>query len=402
MSSSRVPATVLLLAIGAACAGVSPRPEQADATQLPVVTLDAEGVATRDRLVEEAKEAVIRRRYDEADALASEALDLDPRAARAHAVAAMVKLARAGRQDPPDLYGSNAGEQQVALAVQLAPGDGFVGWMQAVFLAEAGHMSAAAEAAEAALARCRELPANERAALLGIAGTYRYELGEERAALPHLQAYLALRPDDATFQFRLGDSLLRRAAVPQGIPPTSWRQAQRDAEAAARAFRRCAQLVPGDEDAAIAVGTALLRAAALADERVKKGSSSDDKAASERDANRAAAEEQFKAVAERFPTSPLALAELAHALDGRGERDAARAVFAAALVRDGKHVASLLGIARLEADAGERPAAVARMRRLLELDAAGQAGLSDTERDRIRKWLAAAAPAEPTVPGQQP
>lgn len=397
----RVPTTILLLVLAVACAGVSPRPDSAEASALPVVELDAEAAATRDRLVEAATEAVIRRRYDEADELASRALDLDPRAARAHAVAAMVKLARAGRQDPPDLRGSNTGEHQVALAVQLAPTDAFVGWMQAAFLAEAGHMSAAAEAAEAALERCRELPANERAALLGIAGTYRYELGEERAALPHLQAYLALRPDDATFLFRLGDSLLHRAAVPQGIPPTSWRQAQRDAEAAARAFRRCAELLPGDEDAAIAVGTALLRAAELADERIKKGSAGDDKAAAERDENRIAAEQQFQAVAERFPASPLPLAELAQALAGRGARDGARATFARALTRDGNHVASLLGLAKLEADAGELPAAIERMRRLLELDAAAEAGLSETERDRIRKWLAAAAAPATTAPGQQ-
>ncbi len=402
MSFSRAPASILLLAIAAACAGVSPRPELADASEVPVVTLDAETAATRDRLAEAAKEAVIRRRYDEADQLAGEALDLDPRAARAHAVAGLVKLVRAGRQDPPDLHGSNAGEHQLALAVQLAPTDGFVGWMQAAFLAEAGHMSAAAEAAEAALARCRELPANERAALLGIAGTYRYELGEERAALPHLYAYLALRPDDATFLFRLGDSLLRKAAVPQGIPSTSWRQAQRDAEAAARAFRRCAELVPGDEDAAIAVGVALLRAAVLADERVEKGPAGDDKAAAERDANRTAAEVQFQAVADRFPASPLALAELGHARTGRGDRDGARAAFAAALARDAGHVASLLGLARLEADAGERPAAVERMRQLLELDAAGQAGLSEHERDRIRKWLAAGEPPEPAPPSRRP
>jgi tetratricopeptide (TPR) repeat protein len=389
MTRLGVRVTILPFAIVAACAGVSPRPDLVDASTVPVVSLGAAEVTTRDGLVLAAQEAVIRRRYDEAMELALQALAIDPRSARAHAIAGMVDLSRASLQDPPDLHGSNAGEARMALAVQLAPTDGFVGWMQAVFLAESKHMSAAAVAAEAALTRCRELPPNERAALLGIAGTYRYELGEERAALPHLQAYLGLRPNDPTFLFRLGDCLLRKAAVPEGVtPPLAWRQAQRDAEAAARAFRRCAELVPGDEDADLAAGTALLRAAELADQRITKGKTRDDRAEAERDANRVAAEQQFRAVAERFPASPLALAELAQALLQRDDREGARSAFAAALARAPGHVASVLGLAKLEADAGERPAAVVRLQQLLERDAAGAAELTDDERERIRRWLA--------------
>ena len=54
-----------------------------------------------------------------------------------------------------------------------------------------------AAVAEAALTRTTAAPAEERAPLFGLAGRYRYELGEERAALPLLQAYVGLRPDDA-------------------------------------------------------------------------------------------------------------------------------------------------------------------------------------------------------------
>src|SRR5690606_20292251 len=106
-------------------------------------------------------------------------------------------------------------------------------------------------------------PASELSALLGTAGTYRYELGEERAARPHLEAYVALRPDDSAAHFRLGASLLSIANTPLGSPPP-YAIAQAEAEAAAAAFARCYELAPGDEDAALSVVTAWLRAAELA------------------------------------------------------------------------------------------------------------------------------------------
>lgn len=213
--------------------GVSPRPESADAQRLPERELDDATVRTVAATAQRAIEAVVNLQYPDAEQAALAALDLDPRCARARAVLAMVKLKRATPDhDQPEL---GAAEFELRLAQQLGPDDAFVGWMTAVFLAEAGHMAAAAQAADQALRTSNTASAAERAALLGIAGTYRHELGEERAAIPHLQEYVALRPDDITARYRLASALLRVADEPRGIPPTSYLVAQRQAEDAARA-----------------------------------------------------------------------------------------------------------------------------------------------------------------------
>ncbi|MFY9342741.1 MAG: hypothetical protein WAT39_09645, partial [Planctomycetota bacterium] len=249
---------VAALALLAACSGVAVRPDAVRATDLRVATLDAEESARLQQHIDRAIADVMQRRYDEAERAARAALGLDPRAARARAVLGLTTLQQASKSDPPDHRLGQAAEAELRLAEQLQPDDAFVGWMHAVFLAESGHMSAAAATAERALEQAAAAPANERAALLGIAGTYRYELGEERAARPHLEAYLGLRPDDAAAWFRLGSSLLRIAAVPRSTTESGLLQAQLDAEAAARAFERSVALAPGDDDAAIAAATALL------------------------------------------------------------------------------------------------------------------------------------------------
>ena len=165
----------------ASCAGVAPDPDRVSTADLPRVELDGAQRTALDAHVQDAVEAVVQRRFDEASRAARAAIALDPRSARARAVLAMVELGEAAKQDPVEWRGLRRGEAELARARELAPADAFVGWMQAVFLAEAGHLSAAADAAEDALARCGDAPAAEKAALLGVAGTYRYELGEERA-----------------------------------------------------------------------------------------------------------------------------------------------------------------------------------------------------------------------------
>lgn len=361
----------------AACAGVSPRPEAADADALPQRTLSAAQRIELARQVDEAVQAVVRRRYGQAEAAARAALALDPRAARARAVLGMVHLQLASRAEPTESAGVNAGEYELRLAEQLAPDDAFVGWMAAVFLAETGHTSAAADAAERALARTAGAPPNERAALLGVAGTYRYELGEERAAIPHLQAYVGLRPDDATAQFRLGASLLRVAMLPQGVPPTSLLVAQRHAEAAARAFRRCAELAPGDEEAAVAIGTASWRAAELAAERREPA---------EADEHRRAAQAEWRAAAERFPASALPWYQLGVAAEAMAGRDEARAAYATALQRDARHVGTLLNLAGLAEADGDVAGAAALLQRVLAADTASPA-LTPAERRAVRQRL---------------
>lgn len=372
----------VLLALCAACAGVSVRPDRVDAATLPTVDVSAADAQERDAQIESAIDAVVRRRYGEAEAAARAALALDPRAARARAVLGMVTFQKAGLDEPPDLFLLHEGEAELELARQLAPDDAFVGWMHAVLLAEAGHLSAAAETAEVALRRAAAAPPAERAALLGIAGTYRYELGEERAAVPHLQAYVALRPDDATAQFRLGASLLRIASLPSGPRPNSLVAAQAQADGAARAFARCAELVPGDDDVALAVGAALVRAAELAGERGDLPA---------RDQRWHDAEARFRAVAERFPTSAEAVFRLGVVAELRGDEAAARAAYTDALQRDPAHLGSLLNLARSHERTGAtdgEPAVRELLQRALRVGT--ELGtLSDEERAAITARLAA-------------
>jgi tetratricopeptide (TPR) repeat protein len=373
---------LLLPAFCVACAGVSVRPDDADASALPTVSLstaDSEALASLVRLAIESLE----RRHDaDAEHHARRALELDPRSARARAVLGASICRQSALDDPPDLLRANAGEAELILASRLAPADPFVGWLHASMLADAGHLSAAAATAEAALQRTTGAPAAERSELIGVAGTCRYELGEERAALPHLQAYVAIRPDDATASFRLGVCLLRLAETPTGPRPNSLVVAQSHAEAAARAFGRCAELAPGDADAALAGGAALLRAAELAAER------RDQAAADER---RQAAEQQFRDVAARFPANAEALFRAGVVAELRGDDAAARQDYLAALARDPNHLGSLLNLAACH-ERSDGPAADASVRELLQRAlqvGVGRGALSTAERDRIRTRLGA-------------
>lgn len=391
MLARLLPSSVLVLAL-AAC-GVGPRPERADASTLPRRELDAEATAQLGALVERAIAAVALLRYDEAGVAAEEALDIDPRSARARAVLAMVTLKSSRATDPPEAAALAAGEVQMRLAQQLAPDDPFVGWMHAVFLAESGHLSAAAAIAEQALARAADAPAAARVALLRIAGSYRYELGEERAAVPHLQQYVALRPDDAVARFHLGSALLRLAASPSpGVPQTSLLVAQRQAEEAARSFVRHQELLPQDPESAIAVVTAYLRAAELAAERAKLVSDAADRADERRQVtneardNRQAAEAALRSALDRFPTSPAVQFEAGVVAESEGDAARAQSCYQRALDQDPSHVPSLLNLAGCLARGGEQAAAAALLRRVLDVPTVGRELTAD-ERDRIEAWL---------------
>jgi tetratricopeptide (TPR) repeat protein len=353
-----------------------------------------------DEHVARAIDAVVRRHYGDAGREASLALELDPRAARARAVLGMVLLQSAAEQDPPELFAQRSGELEIERARLLAPDDAIVGWLRAVFLAETGHITAAAAAAEEALAQSDGASPAERAALLGVAGTYRYELGEERAALPHLQEYVALRSDDATAFFRLGACHSTRAALPQGIATASLQAARRDAEAAARAFARCFELAPGDEDAALAVSAALLRAAELADQ-LADGQGDDATRAEHRRVaaeHRRAAAEHLNGLDERFPDSaePRFRLGVIAAADGQSER--ARAAYAAGLERDPRHAGCLMNLAASTAAAGDDDAARVLLRRLLAVDDE-RSVLSRDERRRIESWLR--GPDQPSAAGTE-
>jgi Flp pilus assembly protein TadD len=251
--------------------------------------------------------------------------------------------------------------------------------MHAVFLAESGHMSAAAAAAEEALVRSVDAPPSERAALLGTAGTYRFELGEERAARPHLEAYVRLRPDDSAAQFRLGSSLLSIAKTPQGSPPP-YSVAQAEAEAAAVAFARCFQLAPGDEDAALAVATAWIRAAELADLQGKQPKQA------ERDALYEKAVTYLQKLAVQFPANAEVYFRLGVLASTQQQPKVAHVAYLAALDRNRNHLGSLLNLASLMIADGDVEPAKSLLLRVIAV-AGGSGDLTSKERDRIVRWL---------------
>lgn len=382
----RLPRLIGLSFALVACRGVSVRPEEADASTLKTVQLSAEEQREVASLADRAVESIVRRHYSDAETQARVALDLDPRCARARSVLGMVTFQRAAIVEPPDLFGVNEGERQILLALQLAPDDAFVGWIHAVFLDETGHTSAAADAAEAALARTGAAPPNERAPLLGVAGKYRYELGEERRALPLLQQYVTLRPDDAAACFRIGNCLLRIASAPIGPKPGSLEVAQVQCENAARAFARCLALAPGDEDAALAIVAATVRAADLAEERGLH-----DVAVQRLDD----AEKQCRDIANRFTESAEPLFRIGIIAEKRAQFDRAGEAWSQALLRDPQHLGSLMNLAAL----GERativgaPAARELLVRALRVDDE-HGGLTADERRRIEKHLASSNDAK--------
>lgn len=372
------------------CAGVAPDPSQASIDDLPQVTLSDVERAECEVLEQDAIDAVVRRRYEQAEAVANRILAKNPRSAKARAVLGMVRLQIAARDQPTNWRGARAGEVELELARQLDPESAFVGWMHAVFLAESGHMSAAAAAAEEALVRSAAAPATERAALLGTAGTYRYELGEERAARPHLEAYVALRPDDSAAHFRLGSTLLSIANTPQGSPPP-YVTAQGDAENAARAFGRCFELAPGDEDAALAMSAAWVRAAELAELQDKP---------EERDALRAKAVEHLGMLATKFPADAEVHFRLGVLAAMQAKPKVAQAAYVAALERDEHHIGSLMNLAAMVAADGELDSAKKLFTRLLAAPGA-QTELARSERQLIERWLRdAAIPPETDSGGQ--
>lgn len=360
-----------------ACSAVSPDPSKATIDDLPIVALNEEQGAACAQLEGSAIEAVVQGRYEEAQAFATRALAINPRSARGRAVSGMVKLQLASRQQPSDWFAIRAAEVEMELAKQLEPSSAFVGWLHAVFLAESGHMSAAASAAEDALVRSADAPASELAALFGIAGTYRYELGEERAARPHLEAYVALRPDDSAAHFRLGSSLLSIAKTPQGSPPP-YSVARTEAEAAAAAFARCFELAPGDEDAALAVATAWLRAAELADLQGNRQA--------ERDGLYDKTVDYLQKLATQFPANAEVYYRLGVLASMRAQPKVAYVAYRAALDRDGDHVGSLLNLASLMIADGELESARALLLRVTAADSAS-ADLTSNERERIEQWL---------------
>lgn len=393
----RAPASTLLLVCSClpGC-GVTPRVDTAAAIAdgLPTVAVDPEDRARLELAIGRAMAAAAQRRFDDASRWAATALAIDPRSARARAVQGLGLAEAAAKVDPPDLHGVRQAELELAIAMRLSPDDPFVGLMRALYLAEIGHTSAAAEAAEAALRSASARTTAERAALLGLAGRYRYELGEERAALPLLQEYVALRPEDRDARYQLGCALLRLAAFPRDERAASLTDAMRKAESAHEAFQRCHELEPADLDAALAASEARWRAAELADRVAKVARDEPEQRALQASAaaHRQACREALGRLEAGFPEAPEPSFRLAVLADRAGDSAAAIAAYERALQRDEDHVDSLLNLAARLADT-EPSRATDLLRRALATRDGGSP--TDGERKRIEAWLDRGA-AEPS------
>jgi len=337
-----VPLAVSVLAL-AACSSVPPRPEDRRAEELPLVRLTAGERQRCDQLTERAVEAMRGEQLADAERTANDALALDPRAARALAVRGLVLQRKVLTNSLPDQQWVYDADVATLMALQLAPDDAFVGWARVVFLRDSLHLSAAAALGEQVAERAAQAPVEERADLLIATADCRYELGEERAALPLLRAYTGLRPGDAAAFYRLGCCLLRIAEAPEGEAGLGVAQSQ--AEAAARAFLRSVELKPTDIDASLAAGAAWFRAGELAAERK-------DAAVSGR--RRQAALAQFDKLVAQDPEAAEPHYRRGVVLEAVGEREAAAAAYREALQRDADHLGAVLNLLALVTDLQQR------------------------------------------------
>lgn len=367
MHAPRWLAWLLWLAALPACTGVSPRPEELAARPLPPPSSDAATAAAVAEATAAARQALQQRRFAEAEELAEAALRRDPGADRARVVLGSAMLGRALRErgrdgELPELALVHRADGETLTAFRRSPGDPVVGLLRGRCLADSGHLTAAAAAAEESLGRIAPSADPDYLELLEAAAAWCYELGEEERATPHLRELLHRRPGDVAAHFRLGFCLLRAAATAAG------------AEEAAREFARAAELLPDDGDLQLAIVAAHARAAELWAEAGDAG-----RAAAARDAALAACAEaagRFPALAEpHFRAGVLA--------ERGGDAAAARSAYEEALRREEDHLGALLNLAALHHAAGEAALARALWGRAL---AQGER-LGESERERILDLL---------------
>lgn len=348
---------VVLLLSAAGCGGVAPDPA-AMADDLPTArAFPPERIAELGARTDAALAALIAGDFERAEELAEAVLAVDPRRARARAVLAHCLMQEAIAESPPTLAPWRRAEGELRRASLLAPGDPVVARLHAAFLAADGHLSAAAERAEAGVAA----NPNDQA-LLELAARLRFDLGDERAAIPLLERFLALAPQNADAVWRLAQA---HARVAPAEIEHDLRVARRDAAVAA--FDRYLKLAPDDPEGPLAAATARFARLQETDEP---------------DAELVAAIlDLYDRAAQLLPASPAPHFGRGAVLDVAGRADAARTAYRAALALDQGHVPSLLNLAANLAAAGDRAAAIPLLRRALIL------GVTDDERTRIQSFL---------------
>ncbi|MCA8941083.1 MAG: tetratricopeptide repeat protein [Planctomycetes bacterium] len=282
---------------------------------------------------------------------AASALVLDPRQARALAVQALAELRRSEADTPVPLDVLHRTEGELLQASTLAPEDPVVGFLHADYLRRVGHLTAAAQRAESALDS-----APEHVDLLELAGRLRYDLGDERRAIPHLTRLVELDPRNAKAWYRLAESRIAVAMAARDETPRV-----EAAQGAADAFERYIALAPADAAGHLGLAHAL----------VLVGTSETLERAV--DSTEIAARLDARSPDPRFDQGVV--------LDLLGHADAARVAYEAALRRDGDHVPSLLNLAANQAQASLLDDARATCRRVLLLD------LGREDRRRVETWL---------------
>ena len=351
------PVCGLLLGLFSACGGMAPLPQEIAARLPPERHL---GEAERAR-VSEHTQAAVERLFAGEHAMARKeseaALAFDPRQARARAVRAHCLMKDAREETPPILAIWSRAEGELLLAWKLAPKDPVVGLLRAQFFEEDGHLSSAAVALEISLAS-----SPDDLSLLRMATRLRYELGEERQALPLLHHLLELEPKDSDALYRLGCCSLEIAESTNGS--VERRELLKNAVAA---FRRHRDLSPDDIDNFIGEARARFLALDSAEEHTKE---------------MLAILALYEQAAKIAPSSAepdfgrgVIFAEL-----GRAKKS--RVAYERALVCDPQHVGSLLNLAASLAAAGEHSDARDLCHRALKLD------LTSAERRRVQSYLA--------------
>jgi tetratricopeptide (TPR) repeat protein len=354
----------------AACSSAAPSVEQMAAREFAAAS-NQEDEAEAVRIAVEARAQLETGEFDDAIDEARDALDLDPRNARARAVLAAAILGGSNDETPPPFAVVCEAEGESRSALGLLPKDCFVALVHARIVAASGHLSAALAAAEACLQQAVPDASAERAQLAAAAADWAFELGEDRRAIARLREHLDFDPNDARAHHRLGSCLLRIAQEPA------------DVLAASKAFSHCAELDPKDLDAQRAVVVSLLRASELA---AKKGDAAAVSSALT-DALAAAV-----ALEQRFPMSidgPHLQGVVCHR-----QREFAKAVecYQRALAIDQEHLPTLLAmidLALLSNDASNEALPKGTLapgewiRRALGADA-NNGGLDEKERGTLR------------------
>jgi Tfp pilus assembly protein PilF len=347
----------MFLSLG--CSSLSPRPEDMAADLPPEGSIDPADAARAAEIADRALAQVAAEDFAAARESAEEALEINPRSARARTALAVCYFAEASEDQPPELSNLKRAEGEYLRAERIDPADPVVGLQHAQFLAAVGHLNAAVDRLEQLL-----LDNPYDLDVLRRLGRIHYDMGHEARAAELLTQVVRLDPEDALGHYLLAHCLLRLA------PELERSQRGAEYEKAAMEFARYRELVPEDIDGLL--GEAHARFQAMLAESAEQ---SDWEAAVILGLYAQAISLDSEVVAAWFSQAVV--------LDHLARREEARASYGKALELDSEHLPSLLNMAASLSEDGRTVEAEEFLRRALAHD-----GLSRGERQRIEELLA--------------